>query len=63
MYDRAIKSEIKLNVGMSLCEECTAANAHMVYEWTQTTVYRAVQKGLQHKVLSGTKKKEEIPVN
>lgn len=44
MYDIAVKSEIELNVGVTLHEECTAANTHMVYEWTRTSVYGVVQK-------------------
>lgn len=33
MYGIAVKSE-KLNVGVTLHEECTAAISHMVYELT-----------------------------
>lgn len=43
MYDIAVKSEKKLNVGVTLHEECTAAISHMVYELTWTSAYGEVQ--------------------
>lgn len=44
MYDIAVISEIKLNLGEALYEECTAANTHMVYRWTPTSVYGVVEE-------------------
>lgn len=34
MYDIAVKSEKRLNGGVTLHEECIAAISHMVYELT-----------------------------